>query len=102
MARDSAREKPDGGWGFAYDPRIGEALKAGPLEDIDIWPTWDAIQCPTLLLRGAQSDLVTRETAEAMTLRGPKAKLIEVPGVGHAPALVEEDQIGTVRDFLLA
>jgi pimeloyl-ACP methyl ester carboxylesterase len=102
MARDSAREKPDGGWGFAYDPRIGEALKAGPLEDIDIWPTWDAIQCPTLLLRGAQSDLVTRETAEAMTQRGPKAKLIEVTGVGHAPALVEEDQIGTVRDFLLA
>jgi len=102
MARDSAREKPDGGWGFAYDPRIGEALKAGPLEDFDIWPTWDAIQCPTLLLRGAQSDLVTRETAEAMTRRGPKAKLIEVPGVGHAPALVEEDQIGTVRDFLLA
>lgn len=102
MARDSARQKPEGGWGFAYDPRIGDAFKQGPLEDVDLWPTWDAIRCPTLLLRGAQSDLVTRETAEAMTRRGPKAKLVEFPGIGHAPALLDEDQIGVVRDFLLA
>ena len=102
MARDSAREKPGGGWGFAYDPRIGDAFKDVPLEDADLWPIWDAIRCPTLLLRGAQSDLVSRETAEAMTRRGPKAKFVEFPGVGHAPALLDEDQIGVVRDFLLA
>jgi pimeloyl-ACP methyl ester carboxylesterase len=102
MARDSAREKPGGGWGFAYDPRIGDAFKDVPLEDADLWPIWDAIRCPTLLLRGAQSDLVSRETAEAMTRRGPKAKFVEFPGVGHAPALLDEGQIGVVRDFLLA
>lgn len=102
MARDSAREKPGGGWGLAYDPRIADAFKAAPLEDVDLWPTWEAIRCPTLLLRGAQSDLLTRETAEAMRRRGPKAKLVEFPGIGHAPALLNEEQIGIVRDFLLA
>ncbi len=102
LARDSAREKPGGGWGLAYDPRIADAFKAVPLEDVELWPVWDAIQCPTLLMRGAQSDLLSRETAEAMTQRGPKAKLVEFPGVGHAPALMNEEQIGVVRDFLLA
>ena len=63
---------------------------------------WDAIQSPTLVLRGAESDLLTHEAAAEMTRRGPKAKLTELPGIGHAPALLSEDQIGAVRDFLLA
>ena len=66
-----------------------------------MWPVWDAVRCPTLVLRGILSDLLTRESAEAMTERGPKAKLVEFPGVGHAPALLNEEQIGVVRDFLL-
>ncbi len=102
MAKDTARQKPEGGWGFAYDPRIADAFKAGPLQDADMWPMWEAIQCPTLVLRGAVSDLLTHEAAEEMTRRGPKATLIEFPGIGHAPALVAEDQVGIVRDFLLA
>jgi pimeloyl-ACP methyl ester carboxylesterase len=102
MARDSAREKPEGGWGFAYDPKIADAFRQGPIEDLDLWPVWEAIRCPTLVLRGAQSDLLTHEAAEEMTRRGPKAKLIELPGIGHAPALLSEGQIGMVRDFLLA
>lgn len=102
LARDSMREKPGGGYGFNYDPRIGDAFKGAPAEDVNLWPVWDAIPCPTLLLRGAESDLLSRETAKAMTERGPKAKLIEFPGVGHAPGLVEADQIAVVRDFLLA
>jgi len=53
------------------------------------------------VLRGAESDLLTRETAEAMTRRGPRAKLVEIPGVGHAPALMDPQQIVLVRDFLL-
>jgi pimeloyl-ACP methyl ester carboxylesterase len=102
MARDSAREKPEGGWGFADDPKIADAFRQGPIEDLDLWPVWEAIRCPTLVLRGAQSDLLTHEAAEEMTRRGPKAKLIELPGIGHAPALLSEGQIGMVRDFLLA
>ena len=63
---------------------------------------WDKIRCPTLVLRGAVSDLLLRNTAEEMTGRGPKAKLVEFTGIGHAPALLAEDQIAAVRDFLLA
>jgi pimeloyl-ACP methyl ester carboxylesterase len=55
---------------------------------------------PTLLLRGAQSDLLSRETAEAMAARGPHAKCVEFAGVGHAPTLVSTDQVAVVRDFL--
>jgi len=67
-----------------------------------LWQSWDAIRCPTLLLRGAESDLLTRATAEAMTQRGPRARLHEFAGVGHAPTLVHPDQIAVVRDFLLS
>ena len=102
MARDSARERSEGGWGFAYDPRIGDAVKQGPLEDVDLWSVWEAVRCPTLILRGASSDLLTREVAEDMTRRGPKAKLVQFAGIGHAPALLDDDQIAIVRDFLLA
>jgi pimeloyl-ACP methyl ester carboxylesterase len=63
---------------------------------------WDKIRCPTLVLRGAVSDILLRNTAEEMTGRGPKAKLVEFAGIGHAPALLAEDQIAAVRDFLLA
>jgi pimeloyl-ACP methyl ester carboxylesterase len=73
-----------------------------PEGDIEMWPAWDAVKCPTLLIRGAQSDLLSRETAEAMTQRGPKAKLVELPGIGHAPTLMHEDQIAIVREFLLS
>ena len=89
MALDSARKKLEGGYGFAYDPRIGDPFKAGPVSDVDLWPVWDAIQRPTLLLRGETSDMLQRDVAEAMTKRGPKAKLVEFKGVGHAPPLLE-------------
>ncbi|MCX7662204.1 MAG: alpha/beta hydrolase [Tepidimonas fonticaldi] len=67
-----------------------------------LWAMYDAITCPTLLLRGAESDLLSRATAVAMTQRGPRARLVEFAGVGHAPTLVQEDQVWVVRDFLLA
>jgi pimeloyl-ACP methyl ester carboxylesterase len=101
IALDSARKRPGGGYGFAYDPRVADPFKAGPVGDVDLWPVWDAVQCPTLLLRGEMSDMLQRDVAEAMTRRGPKANLVEFKGVGHAPALLSDDQIGAVRDFLL-
>ena len=64
-----------------------------------MWPVWDALSCPTLVLRGEQSDLLLRATAEEMTLRGPKARLVEFDGIGHAPMLMSDDQIAVVRDF---
>jgi pimeloyl-ACP methyl ester carboxylesterase len=102
MTENSARRRPDGSYGFAYDPRIAEPIKTVAPADVDLWRVWDAIKCPVLLLRGARSDVVTRETALEMTKRGPKAQLVEFEGIGHAPALLSADQIGAVRAFLSA
>jgi pimeloyl-ACP methyl ester carboxylesterase len=95
------KTEADGGVVFRYDPAIAVAFNARkPHQDVDLWPMYDAIRCPTLVLRGAESDLLTAETAKAMTVRGPKAKLVEFSGVGHAPTLIHEDQIAAVRAFL--
>lgn len=96
LARHSARERPDGGLGLAYDPAIGAAFK-GELQDVDLWPVWDAVSAPTLVLRGRDSDLLSAETAARMAAR---ARVVEFAGVGHAPALMAEDQIAAIRDFL--
>lgn len=101
MAAHSARRKPDGTIGLAYDPKIAERFKQDPTKDFDLWTQWDKIACPVLVLRGAQSDILRRSDAEAMTQRGPRARLVEFAGIGHAPALLEEDQIAVIRDFLL-
>jgi len=97
------RKEADGRYRFHYDPRIAEPYRQEiPEGDIEVWPTWDAVRCPTLVIRGAESDLLSRATAEEMTRRGPQAKLVELPGIGHAPTLMHEDQIAIVREFLLA
>jgi pimeloyl-ACP methyl ester carboxylesterase len=101
LAEGAARKLPDGRYGWAYDPHIGDAFKAAPPQDVDLWGVWERVTCPTLALRGGVSDILSRDVAEAMTQRGPKARLVEFPGVGHAPWLASEDQIAPVRDFLL-
>jgi pimeloyl-ACP methyl ester carboxylesterase len=98
------RETTEGKFVFRYDPKIAEPfrqmMQASGGRDMELWPLYDAISCPTLLLRGAMSDLLTHETAVAMTLRGPRAVLKEIPDVGHAPSLVHDDQIALIREFL--
>lgn len=101
LAEHSARQRPDGLLGLAYDPGIADAFKAQPMQDVDLWALWDRVTCPVLVLRGADSDLLTAETAEEMTRRGPGARIIEIPHTGHAPALMSEEQIAVVRSFLL-
>ena len=99
--------KADGaGFVLHYDPSIAQPFKAITPEiaaagEAMTWAAFDAIRCPTLVLRGAESDVLTRDTAQAMTQRGPKARLHEFPGVGHAPTLVADDQVAVVREFLL-
>jgi pimeloyl-ACP methyl ester carboxylesterase len=95
------------GRGFVshYDPRIALPFKAVTPElaaagEALLWQRYDSLNCPTLVLRGADSDLLSHETAQAMTQRGPKARLVELPGVGHAPTLVADDQVALVREFL--
>lgn len=102
MTEISATRRPDGSYGFAYDPKIAVGFKAVPIQDANLWPVWDAVKCPVLLVRGADSDVLPREVAGEMTRRGPKAKLVEFAGIGHAPPLLSEDQIAPIRDFLTA
>jgi pimeloyl-ACP methyl ester carboxylesterase len=96
------RKSEDGSWRPHYDTRIAEAYRATmPDKDLEIWHIYDAVRCPTLLVRGEHSDVVSRQTATEMARRGPKAKVAEIRGVGHAPTLLQPDQIALVRDFLL-
>ncbi|MGH6932629.1 MAG: alpha/beta fold hydrolase [Dongiaceae bacterium] len=100
MALQGYRRLEGGGFALHYDPGVAQALQSPDLTDIDMWASWDAIQCPVLVLRGADSDILLAETAAEMQRRGPKAKLVELPGIGHAPALMAEEQIALVRDWL--
>ena len=97
------RKKADGTLRLHYDPKLAEPFRATmPEGDMELWPLWDAIACPTLVVHGAQSDLLTTATCEKMRQRGPKAKVADIAGVGHAPTLLHADQIAIVRDFLLS
>jgi pimeloyl-ACP methyl ester carboxylesterase len=99
------RTAADGKIVFAYDPGIAQGFRdlqaTGEGRDVEMWPLYDGIACPTLLLRGASSDLLTHETALQMSQRGPRARLVEVAGVGHAPMLMSAEQVAPVREFLL-
>lgn len=106
LTRPCLKPLADGRCTLRYDPALAQPFKALTPEsaqaaELALWAAYDAITCPTLLLRGAQSDLLSRDTALAMTQRGPKARLVEWGGVGHAPTLVDAAQSAVVADFLL-
>jgi pimeloyl-ACP methyl ester carboxylesterase len=103
----------DGRYRLHYDPAIAVPVKAmiGKLDqqamqqavragEAALWDLYDAIACPTLLLRGEQSDLLSAATVQAMGQRGPRPQCISFAGVGHAPTLMAPDQVAAVRDFL--
>ena len=102
LSRSVARHTPDGRWRLKYDPGIAVPFRASASQPTNLWPVWDRIQCPTLLLRGAESDLLSSATADAMHQRGPRPELIEFPGIGHAPMMLSADQIEPVVRFLRA
>ncbi|MGE5794036.1 MAG: alpha/beta fold hydrolase, partial [Bacteroidota bacterium] len=96
------RRQPDGTYRAHYDPKIAEPFNASaPHKDLELWPVWETVKCPTLVIRGGLSDLLTRETVERMKTTGPHAESVELRGIGHAPTLMHADQIAIVRDFLL-
>lgn len=105
LASDVLVQEPGGEWVRHYDLGLARPFAAITPERAEqdqaaLWAAYDAIRCPTLLLRGELSDLLSRATAEEMTRRGPKPILAEIPGVGHAPTLMHANQIAIVRDFL--
>ncbi|MEJ5989262.1 alpha/beta hydrolase [Ramlibacter sp. PS3R-8] len=95
-----------GGFKLHYDPALAVPFRAldeaaARAGQVSLWALYDAIRARTLLLRGAQSDLLSADTAAEMTRRGPRARLVAFPGVGHAPTLVAPDQVEAVVSFLL-
>jgi len=106
LARDVLRQNEQGQWVRHYDLGLAQPIKASTPElaaiaQTMLWAAYDAITCPTLLVRGAESDLLTAESAQAMTQRGPRARLVEFAGVGHAPTFLQPEQIAVAVDFLL-
>ncbi|HEY0825343.1 MAG TPA: alpha/beta hydrolase [Ramlibacter sp.] len=107
LSRAMVKALPDGGYTLHYDPQIAvpfRALdeKAAAAGQAALWQLYDGIRARTLLLRGADSDLLSHATAQEMTRRGPQPRLVEFPGVGHAPTLITHDQVEAVTSFLLA
>lgn len=106
LARDVLRVESDGHWRRHYDPAIAKGFEGITEEstkrgEAALWAAYDAIRAPVLLVRGSESDLLTHETAQTMTERGPHAQLVELPGIGHAPTFMHDDQIALARQFLM-
>jgi pimeloyl-ACP methyl ester carboxylesterase len=96
----STRPAEDGKIRLHYDPGIAEAFVREELDNASCWPIWDAIRCPVLILRGVTSDVLLHETAQEMTERGRRVTLREFADCGHAPALMEPEQIRAVGEWL--
>jgi pimeloyl-ACP methyl ester carboxylesterase len=101
LAETSARRDAEGALQLHYDPAITHAFSAGDIADIDLSPFWATITIPVLILRGVTSDILPADVAAEMA-RKPSARLLEIADAGHAPALMAEDQISAIQDFLNA
>lgn len=106
LAADVLRQNEQGQWIRHYDLALALPFKSSTPEAASageqmLWAAYDALRCPTLLVRGAQSDLLLPDTAQQMTQRGPRATLVELPDVGHAPTFMHAAQIEVAKKFLL-
>jgi pimeloyl-ACP methyl ester carboxylesterase len=101
LTETSLRRLPDGRITPHYDPNMVQQFVHHP-HDYDQWEAWDAVEVPTLCLRGEDSDLLLADTAEQMRKRGPRAVVVTIAGCGHAPALNVPDQFALIERFLNA
>jgi pimeloyl-ACP methyl ester carboxylesterase len=95
----SHRRRDDGRVAVHYDPQIIQMFTSG-VGRVDLWAAYDAVACPTRVIRGAKSDVLAADTAQEMTRRGPKAELRMVAECGHAPLLDVPHQMALVTEFL--
>ena len=100
LAFHGHRQLDNGKVTLIYDPDITQAFKANAGKDVDLWPIWQAIHQKTLLIHGAKSALLDKATADKMTTTGPCADLLTISNVGHAPALMNEQDISAVNQWL--
>ena len=101
-ATHGLRPLPDGSLTWKYDRGLRELVRSGGWSDpIDLWPAWRAIACPTLLVRGAESDILSPEIATTMVQAQPRARYVEVAGAGHTvPGDQPESFVKLLREFL--
>ncbi len=102
LTKHSMAEQSNGRIALKYDPGIAKPFASVVGEDMVLWPVWDAVQCPVTVIRGAESDLLRAETLAEMQGRGPAVTAHEIPGVGHAPALMATDQLDLIAGWLAA
>lgn len=105
LSEPMLRPGPEGGFVLHYDPKIAVPMQGMTQEQVAqgealLWNLYDAITAQTLVLRGAKSDLLTAQTVQEMAQRGPKAHSVTLEGVGHAPTLVQPEQVALVKEFL--
>lgn len=105
LSEPMLRPGPEGGFVLHYDPKIAVPMQGMTQEQVVqgealLWNLYDAITAQTLVLRGAKSDLLTAKTVQEMAQRGPKAHSATLEGVGHAPTLVQPEQVALVKEFL--
>jgi len=98
MAEASLRRLPDGRITTHYDPAIAAGFTTAGAA-VDLWPAYDTLSIPVMLLRGERSDIASAAHAAAMAQRGPKATVVEIPSAGHAPWLDSPEIAHRVREF---
>jgi pimeloyl-ACP methyl ester carboxylesterase len=110
LCRPMLVQQSDGSLLLHYDPGILQSFAQLGAPDAAaqlaageqaMWALYDAVKAPTLVLRGEHSDILSPGTTQAMRARGPQARSLEIPGVGHAPTLMSPEQIEPVQRFLL-
>ncbi|MBF0475227.1 MAG: alpha/beta hydrolase [Deltaproteobacteria bacterium] len=99
LTTHSFRRLEDGSYAFNYDPGIAMSYRSAQIKDVDLWPIWEAVRCPVLTIRGEKSDLLLSDTAGRMRQR-PGTEVVDLPGIGHAPTLMDPSQIKLIRDWL--
>lgn len=99
LTQHSIHRSDDDNYTVHYDPGIAEPYKNQQNALVTLWEQWDKIRCPVHIFRGQESDLLTKNTTAKMLSRGPDSCLTELPGIGHAPALMAEDQIAMIKDW---
>lgn len=101
LTRNSVRSLPDGGYAAHYDPAIGDAFRRIAAQSLDLWAVWGAIRCPILVLHGEHSDVLPANMVQEMKQRNAHAEVIDIADTGHAPPLLNDEQVKCVRDWLL-